>query len=158
MSRTLVSTQEKKHELRKSLKAHFNISPKTRAIVVSRIKDPVIHTFLSDASEALDFTLLSSDVPDEMIGGADACLLQGNESTLFLENLLPFWVVPILPKKSDLSHIFDDFNPMKFTGNAFIYKKNNPFLIFEKLCAFLENMRYPWDKKILKKNIRQTVL
>lgn len=90
MSRTLVSTQEKKHELRKSLKAHFNISPKTRAIVVSRIKDPVIHTFLSDASEALDFTLLSSDVPDEMIGGADACLLQGNESTLFLENLLPF--------------------------------------------------------------------
>ncbi|PID84162.1 hypothetical protein CSB09_02700 [Candidatus Gracilibacteria bacterium] len=152
---SLAVAPKKKDSIRKKLKKTYEIPEKTRAIIVSNLTDTNINHFLQEACEALDCTFLSK-IPQDLIGGADAILLSGDESVDFLRDFLASGVVPILPKKSEIASYFESFNPMKFTGNAFLYKKNNSFLIFEKICGFLENRKYPGDKKILTKNIRAT--
>jgi hypothetical protein len=50
------------------------------------------------------------------------------------------------------------FNPMKFEGNAFIFEEATSYLMFEKLVRYLENIRYPWDKRTLLQNLENTTL
>ncbi len=157
-SQTASTDVQKKDVSRKNLKETYNLTEKSRAILVSRLQNSEINDFLTDACKALDCVLLTEKISEELVVWADAVLLTGDESDDFLQKILSAWVVPILPKKSKIAPYFEEFNPMKFKGNAFFYKKQNKFLVFEKICNFLENRRYPGDKKILTKNIKNTLL
>jgi hypothetical protein len=42
---------------------------------------------------------------------------------------------------------------MKFEGNAFLFDEKNEYQIFAALIRFLENVRYPGDKKTLLQNV-----
>lgn len=66
------------------------------------------------------------------------------------------YVIPIIVKDHPLSMSLSEFEPMKFQGNAFIYESMNPYLIFEKLVRYLENIRYMGDKRILLNNVGKT--
>lgn len=66
------------------------------------------------------------------------------------------WIVPIMPEKNTYSWILKDFNPMKFEGNWFFWKKHSPYCIFEKIITYLENIKFPEDKRTLIKNVTNT--
>ncbi len=64
--------------------------------------------------------------------------------------------VPVLPEKNAFSGEFRQFDPMNFEGNAFIYREENPFLMFAAAVAYLENSKFPEDRRILLKNVLKT--
>lgn len=65
-------------------------------------------------------------------------------------------IVPIMPENNTYSGILKDFNPMKFEWNWFFRKKNSPYCIFEKVISYLENIKFPEDKRTLIKNVAAT--
>jgi len=65
-------------------------------------------------------------------------------------------VVPIMPEKNVFSGMLKDFNPMKFEGNGFFWKKDDVFCMFEKVICYLENIKFPEDKRVLLKNVGET--
>lgn len=65
-------------------------------------------------------------------------------------------VTPILPKKNAFGSNFSEFDPMKFTGNAFLFESTESYHILEKLVRYLENVRYPGDRRTLLKNLEKT--
>ena len=62
-----------------------------------------------------------------------------------------------MPEKSSFSSVLRTFNPLKFCGNAFIFKKDDEYTIFSRVVAYLENNKFPEDRKILLKNVCATV-
>lgn len=66
------------------------------------------------------------------------------------------WIVPIMPEQNTYSWILKDFNPMKFEWNWFFWKKDSPYCIFEKVISYLENIKFPEDKRTLIKNVTTT--
>lgn len=65
-------------------------------------------------------------------------------------------VVPVMPEKNIFAGLLKDFNPMKFEGNGFFFKSENPFCIFEKVVSYLENSKFPEDRRILMKHVLET--
>ena len=126
----------------------------TRALILLDIRDPEVKKFLSDAAPLLNITL-SETLDSDSLGGYDACITDGL-GDLDLVNLVKHSVVPILPQDHALIQSFREFDPMKFEGNAFIFSSVNSYLIFEKLIRYLENIRYPGDKRTLLNNVGKT--
>ena len=89
------------------------------------ISDPLIREFLQKAGKELDISFI--------------------EQTGFLDivALVKAGVTPILPKKNAFGSNFSEFDPMKFTGNAFLFESTESYHILEKLVRYLENVRYP---------------
>ncbi|MFZ4461308.1 MAG: hypothetical protein ACOYN2_01880 [Patescibacteria group bacterium] len=65
-------------------------------------------------------------------------------------------VVPVMPANNIFAGMLTDFNPMKFEGNGFFFKSNNPYCIFEKVVSYLENVKFPEDRRILLKHVSET--
>ena len=65
-------------------------------------------------------------------------------------------IVPIMPEKNVFSGILKEFSPMKFEGNGFFWKNDNPYCMFEKVVAYLENIKFPEDRRVLLKNVSET--
>ena len=74
-----------------------------------------------------------------------------------MKELIENVVVPIVPKDIVPFKNFSEFNPMKFEGNAFLFEEVNKFQMFEKIVRYLENIRYPGDKRTLLQNITNTL-
>lgn len=70
-----------------------------------------------------------------------------------LEKLLSKWVVPIIIRDNYLSSILQEFNPMKWEWNAFIYDIYDEWSIFYALVKYVENTRFPFDNKVLVENV-----
>jgi hypothetical protein len=62
-------------------------------------------------------------------------------------------IVPIVPVETPVSKKFSEFNPMKFEGNAFLFDPVNQYQMFAAIVRYLENVRYPGDKRILLQNV-----
>lgn len=86
--------------------------------------------------------ILASELPNDfsLQGGFDA-LITDHKTLLDIGSYMSQGVVPIVPQS--LFPSLQEFNPMKFEGNAFLFEKTQSFHIFEKLIRFLENIRYP---------------
>jgi hypothetical protein len=65
-------------------------------------------------------------------------------------------VVPIMPAENTYSWMIKDFNPMKFEWNWFLWKGESRFCVFEKIVSYLENIKFPEDKRTLIKNVTST--
>ncbi|EKE27999.1 MAG: hypothetical protein ACD_3C00111G0016 [uncultured bacterium (gcode 4)] len=66
------------------------------------------------------------------------------------------WIVPIMPVENTYSWMIKDFNPMKFEWNWFLWKSDSAFCIFEKIISYIENIKFPEDKRVLLKNVTTT--
>lgn len=75
------------------------------------------------------------------------------DTSVPVDTLLQNVVVPIVPTGDKR---FSDFNPMKFEGNAFLFEKVDEYQMFASLVRYLENIRYPGDKRTLLKNVSET--
>lgn len=113
-------------------------------MVDEKLKDDIkkacsaIDVFCVEVNENFDFFAIDAIITDAM----EAWKL----STLCKQNL-------IIPVVFHSYEVFSEFNPMKFEGNAFLFQKQELFSVFEKICRFLENGQYPWDRRVLLKNI-----
>jgi hypothetical protein len=138
------------------LRAH-SLSPHTRAMVLFDIEESEMREFFLRAASSLNIALIPLDTVSVTDYAAfDACisLREGNSS--FWKPICLARVAPITLQSSTEKSLFSEFDPMKFSGNAFLFGNIDRFLIFEKLIRFLENIRYPGDRRILLENIEKT--
>ena len=144
--------KNQKDEDRAALLRHLELSKSTRAIVVSYIKNPEILKFLDSACQSIGVALVI-DTQDIVLSGADIWITDSLDNSIPIEALAKNRVVPVVPFLDSYKEIFSEFDPMKFTGNSFIFQEINPFQMFEKLIRALENMRYAGDKRMLLENV-----
>ena len=149
MPKNLKNQKEERRAL--LLRAH-GIPKTTRAIIVSYIQDAGIQAFLTVACASLGVVLLT-EKNETILAGADAWVTDILDETIPVGTLMENMVVPIVPVWDKR---FSDFNPMKFEGNAFLYESVDEYQIFASLVRYLENVRYPGDKRTLLKNVSET--
>lgn len=143
-----------KAQARTQIEKQYGFPSTLRAVVLVAIHDESTRDFIRTAASWLQ-TGCVFEVNDLTILGADACIL--DDLTDF--PLIPFVQnggVPILSQKHPLALSFAEFDPMRFEGNAFLFRESNQYLIFEKLVRYLENIRYAGDKRTLLSNIAKT--
>lgn len=147
-------TQNIKEQSRDTLVRKLWLPKNIRAIILIDISDTITREFIISACDTLGVAHVET-LDKEDIAGYDAVITDG-AGDLDLVSLIQSSVVPILPRTHALSASFREFDPMKFEGNAFIYESVNPYLVFEKLVRYLENVRYAGDKRTLLNNLNKT--
>ena len=146
----------------------YDISSRVQAIGIISIKDEttrkeviewlwsigVAAIVLSEKSELeLPNIIYTKRLASSYIAGLDFFIYDGKTKDINVLECIRHGVVPILPEKNNFSSLLTAFNPLKFCGNAFMYKKENTYTIFSKVVSFLENNRFPEDRKVLVKNV-----
>ena len=146
---------KEKEQKRDLLQRHLGASKKTRAIIITDIADSMIDAFLQNGADILDVTIVSrSSVPPDLQSGADAYISDSTDQAT-LCTLMREQIVPIVPSSLADSMKLSEFNPMKFEGNAFLFDSLSVYTVFEKLVRYLENIRYPGDKRTLLQNLEK---
>lgn len=151
MSTNLKNQKEEKHAL---LMRTLTLPRTTRAIILSYIHDANIESFMMLACDAIGVKLVSN-IDDLAREGADAFITDVLSEKIPTDFLMKNGVVPIIPAENPFTKSLIEFNPMKFEGNAFLFEKVDQYQIFAALVRYLENIRYPGDKRILLKNISE---
>ncbi len=150
----MLQTINKKDNRRTALLRKLELPRNTRSLILLDISDESIRSFLIEAGKYLNVIFITDgDMADQE--SYDACITDWHWN-IDLVNLMKHYVIPIIVKDHPLSMSLSEFEPMKFQGNAFIYESMNPYLIFEKLVRYLENVRYMGDKRILLNNVGKT--
>jgi hypothetical protein len=139
-----------KEEHRATLMRSLSLSKTTRALVIAYISSAEIRDFLDEATESIDVILLD-DSPENR-EWADA-FLTDDWTLVPKDDLMKSAVVPIGPITGGKEAGLSEFNPMKFEGNSFLFEKVDKYQIFAALVRYLENVKYPGDKRTLIKNI-----
>ena len=146
-------------ELRSKILRNHAFGTRSRALILLDISDITIRDFLTEAGKMLDIALLISAGSAEEkreYAGYDAFISDGISETLDVVSLIQSGVVPIISAQNAFSKTFSEFDPMKFEGNAFLFKEVEKYQIFEKLIRYLENIRYAGDKRTLLQNVGKT--
>jgi hypothetical protein len=152
MAANLKNQKEEKHA---ALVRSLGLAKTVRAIVLSYIQDKEIEGFMIIACDAIWVKLLTSS--DALsTEWADAYITDILDDHVPVATLIENAVVPIIPTQSSYSARFSEFNPMKFEGNAFLFDPANQFQMFAALVRYLENVRYPGDKRTLVKNVSES--
>lgn len=144
--------KNQKEEHRATLLRAHGLPKTTRAIVVSYVQNPGIQAFLTLACASLGVVLLH-EKSETILAWADAWITDVLDTSIPVDTLLQNVVVPIV---SAWDKRFSDFNPMKFEGNAFLFDTVDEYQMFASLVRYLENVRYPGDKRTLLKNVSET--
>ena len=95
-------------------------------------------------------------INQNMLHWFDFFVYDNEDDDVDVVKFMSHWIVPIMPEKNTYSRILKEFNPMKFEWNGFFWKKDSPYCIFEKIVCYLENIKFPEDKRILQKNVANT--
>lgn len=145
-----VNLKNQKEEHRAALMRSLSLSKSTRAIVINTLDDPTLSQFLREWAHAIGVALLDYNI--DSLAWADAILVKDwkDISTPHIDKNI---IVPIGPEQGSKESGFTEFNPMKFEGNAFLFSSESPYAIFAALVRYLENIKYPGDKRTLLKNI-----
>ncbi len=150
-----VNLKNQKEEKRAALVRSLGLAKTVRAIVLSYIQDADISLFMMQACDAIGVKLVTS--PDALsMEGADAYITDILDERVPMATLTENTVVPIVPSQSPYSAKLSEFNPMRFEGNAFLFDKVNQYQMFAALVRYLENIRYPGDKRTLVKNVSES--
>ena len=163
-------TKNTKVSLKQGVCSHFSISQNTPFLGVVSIQDASISEFiarglsaigvgaiiLGEEKEKLPNIAYSKTVHVNEVAGVDFFIFDGESDDINVMEYMKAGAVPILPQENIFTGIIKPFNPMAFEGNGFLFSKPNPYCIFERVVSFLENVRFPEDKRILYKNVRET--
>jgi hypothetical protein len=136
-----INKKNQKDEARAVLLRHLELPKSIRAVVVSYIKNSELLEFFTHACESIGVRLIT-DHQDMVLSGADIWITDTLDDSIPVEELAKKRVVPVVPVTEKYGDTFSEFDPMKFTGNAFVFQEVNQFQMFEKLIRALENMRY----------------
>lgn len=147
MPTNLKNQKEEKHALLLRL---LSLPKSTRAIIVTDIADTDILDFLMEATKAIGVYLFSEKWAD--LWWVDAYLTL-DWQTPSRPDLVGNVIVPIGPMRGAKEAGFTEFNPMKFEGNSFLFESADKYQIFASIVRYLENVKYPGDKRTLLQNI-----
>lgn len=139
-----------KEEKRTALQRSYSLAKSTRALVILFLSDETLRSFIEEAGKSIDVVFI--DDTKENREWADI-FITDNWNLAPLEELIGNVVVPIWPRDWAQEKNMIEFNPMKFEGNAFLFEKNDKYQIFAALVRYLENVKYPGDKRTLLKNL-----
>lgn len=146
-----------KKEHKKNFLKFFPAHKKSRAIILNYVRNPELKAKIDEACSAIGvFVLYGNEItedisPEVYFGAIDACVSDNSSKNEELDILFLEKIVPILP--SNTEYKLKEFNPMKFEGEAFLFADANFYLIFEKICRFLENSQYAGDRRTMIKNL-----
>ena len=90
------------------------------------------------------------------LAGFDFFIFDNDHEEVDVVKYMWAWIVPIMPEKNTFSWILKDFNPMRFEWNGFFYRKDSAFCMFEKVVSYIENIKFPEDRRVLMKNVLGT--
>ncbi len=94
---------------------------------------------------------LKEQIKREMSVGFDFILCDDDISSLW--DYMNEGIIPITSKNNHMSSILKEFDPIRNTGNCFLYEGNNKWSIFYALIRYLENSKFSFDNKNLVKNV-----
>ncbi len=149
MPTNLKNQKEEKHAL---LVRTLALPRTTRAVVLSYIVDIEIASFMDVACEAIGVKLISS-IDNLAQEWADAFITDIFTENIPTADLMKNGIIPIIPTENPLKKSLMEFNPMKFEWNAFLFEKTDKFQMFATLVRYLENIRYPGDKRVFLQNV-----
>lgn len=171
MDTTKVNLSELKRTAKQNFKSLSGIAKTVTHIGIVAIQDESKRNFITQGLSDIGLGALvlgpASPVALENISFADK--LNTNELPAFdffvydnehvgidVGKCMKAGIVPIMPEQNVFSGILKEFNPMKFEGNGFFWKKDNGYCMFEKIVSYLENIKFPEDKRVLLKNVGET--
>lgn len=141
------------------------------AVALVSITDPAKRDFLLEGLSAIGIaavTLTTDEIPKlrnvvavgkttaNDLYAFDFFLFDGEGEEVDIVKCMKAGVVPVLPEKNVFTGVLKDFNPMKFEGNAFLFKDDNQFRMFASVVSYLENVKFPEDRRILLKHVAET--
>ncbi len=166
-----LTLREQKNVSKKQIFKKYSIDSSVRACILLDIQDITARAILLEACSVADIAVIyiGEDVlvslknvvavnslgPDEYFG-FDAFIVADTSSNVDIMALMRAWVVPILPRVNHLSSSLHEFDPIHFEGNSFLFSKVHPYAMFEKVISYLENIKFPEDRRILLKNVSNT--
>lgn len=142
-----------------------------QAIALVAISNPVKRDFLLEGMSAIGIAAVAvttDEIPklknvvnvektnQNELYAFDFVVSDGEGEEVDLVKCMKAGVVPVVPEKNVFSGILKDFNPMKFEGNAFLFKDDNQFRMFAAVVSYLENVKFPEDRRILLKHVAET--
>lgn len=154
-----------------NIKRLYNYQKNVPYIGVVAIKNPQIRNFVCAGISALGIgavilgeTEMSplknietvETLHDNELSGFDFAVFDGEHEAVDVVKYMKNGIVPIMPENNVFTGILKSFDPMKFEGNGFFYASSDPFLIFARVVAYLENIRFPEDRRVLLKNVTET--
>lgn len=150
-----INPKNQKEEARATLLRHLGLPKGTWITLISYIQDEEILEFFHSACAALGIILLKNN-EDISLQGADVWITDSIDSSIPISLLCKNGVIPVVPLQQNKDSVWNEFNPMKFEWNAFLFKELNQFQMFASLIRAIENMRYPGDKRMLLQNVQST--
>lgn len=159
-----------KENTKANIKSFAGFPKATPHLALLAIRDEAKRAFLAEGLAAIGICALSIGAtsfesvsiknvekihPNELYA-FDFFVFDGEEESFDIVGAMKAGVVPIMPEKNVFSGILKEFNPMKFEGNGFFFKSDNPFCMFEKVISYLENSKFPEDRRILMKHVLET--
>lgn len=161
-------------ELKKSAKQHLQNTQQWKRsrdpIVLVSVQDEATRTFMVEGALALGLGVATLESEKSAVEGAaqmkkiakndflafDVIVSDMLSGDIDLMEAMRAGCVPVVPVQNTFSSILKEFNPMAFEGNAFLYDSANPYCIFAKLVGYLENIKFPEDRRILLKHVSET--
>ncbi|MDD2745240.1 MAG: hypothetical protein PHU93_01760 [Candidatus Gracilibacteria bacterium] len=154
------------------LKEEFSFPKSVPILALVHIADEATRHFILEGLSAIGVANLaisdSLDVTGRRYAGVkpvitegemyafDVLIYDGESEGIDIVKYMKAGVVPVTSDRTVFSGVFKDFNPMKFEGNGFYFTSNNPYCIFEKVISYLENIKFPEDRRILLKHVIET--
>lgn len=93
----------------------------------------------------------AKNISEDLESGFDF-IVWDNEITN-LKHFIMKWISPIIQENNYLSSVLEEFNPIKVTWNAYLYKEMDEWSIFYAIVRYLENYKFPYDNRNLVKNL-----
>ena len=166
----MTTTPTTKQNSRKSLLGTYKLPTSLTAVGIIAVHDATTRRFLMEGLSAIGIGAVvlnegesrlpgiafRASLSPTDLSGFDFFVYDNEHDGVDVVTYMKNGIVPIMPEDNVFSGLLKTFNPMKFEGNGFFYKKTNPFCIFEKVVAYLENSRFPEDKRVLLKNVSGT--
>ncbi|MCK9272723.1 hypothetical protein M0P65_04210 [Candidatus Gracilibacteria bacterium] len=130
----------------------------TRNFIIKGLSDIGIGAIVVGTDEDFSLENIASTpkLNSNVIAGFDFFIYDNEHESVDVVKFMSVGVVPIMPENNTFSGILKAFNPMKFEGNGFFYKKESPYCVFEKVISYCENIKFPEDKRVLLKNVTNT--
>ncbi|MDQ1343499.1 MAG: hypothetical protein QG650_218 [Patescibacteria group bacterium] len=160
-----------KEAAKTGLRDEYGFPKASAAIALVSVTDPVKRDFLLEGLSAVGVAAVAvttDEIPElrnvvavtkttaNELYAFDFFVSDGESEDLDIVKCMKAGVTPILPEKNVFSGILKDFNPMKFEGNAFLFKDDNQFRMFAATVSYLENVKFPEDRRILLKHVAET--
>ena len=158
-----------KQTANKNLRSKYVFAKDTTAIGIVAIQDVTQRDFVlagmsaigmaaivlgkGSDTESINNIVFVDTIHQNDLLGFDFFVFDNEHESVDVVAYMKAGIVPIMPEKNVFSGMLRDFNPMKFEGNGFFFKSENPYRIFEKIVAYTENVKFPEDRRVLLKNV-----